>query len=91
MLLLVDVNFERGIKMKKLYKVLFYTKKNGENTWRADVEANSVADAKSILQEMWERDGNTMHMFGIKVRLLKPDEEFLLHTPRVIFRGGVKY
>lgn len=67
--------------MGKFYEVRFYTKKGGEQRWVIHVEAKTAQEAKEIVLHKWASDRRFegMHQFGIKVRLLKADEEFRWH------------
>ena len=75
--------------MSKYYEVRFYTKKGGEQSWIIHVEAKTAKEAKEIAIHKWacDRRFSGMHQFGIKVRLLKADEEFRWHYFSLIGEG----
>lgn len=75
--------------MNKFYEVRFYTKKGGEKSWVIHVEAKTAKHAKEIAIIKWgcDRCFCGMHQFGLKVRLLKADEEFCQHYFTVIGKG----
>ena len=75
--------------MSKCYEVRFYTKKGREQSWIIHVEAKNAKEAKEIAIHEWacDRRFSGMHQFGIKVRLLKADEEFRRYYFAVIEEG----
>lgn len=64
--------------MNNLYEITFDTKKGGCSSWIVNVEAKNLKEAKQKAEEMW-RAWNTKHMFHIKARRLKDNEEFLYY------------
>ncbi len=76
--------------MSKYYEVRFYTKKGGEKSWIIHVEAKKPPKKPKKLQfinGLCDRRFSGMHQFGIKVRLLKADEEFRWHYFALIGEG----
>lgn len=57
------------------YVVTFDTKKGGDHSWIIHIKGKTLKDARQNTEELWYKD-NSAHMFHIKVRRLKDDEEF---------------
>lgn len=65
----------------KYYEVTFDTKKGYPKSWVIHVEEQNRNSAIQKIKDMWNKDSrfNDMHMFHVKVRLLKDTEEFKYH------------
>ena len=65
----------------KYYEITFDTKKGYPKSWVIHVEAQNRNSAIQKVKDMWDKDSrfNDMHMFHVKVRLLKDTEEFKYH------------
>lgn len=64
--------------MSKLYRVNFDTEVGAYKSWAVDIEANNAKEARAKAEKMWY-ESSKFHMFHIKVRVLKPEEEFMYH------------
>jgi len=69
--------------MTYLYRVTFVTKKGGYKKWNIDIEqtAPGVAFAEHDARTRWVNTygPDAPHMFQVKARRLKDEEEFLYH------------
>lgn len=69
----------------KYYVVTFDTKKGGDKSYIINVSANTISEAKAKASQFWcaHHHKNSLsevpHMFHVKARVLKPEEEFLYH------------
>lgn len=61
----------------KYYRVEFETKMGGYYHWAIDMEATTVKEAREKAKDMWTENGYKAHMFHLRSRLLKDNEEFL--------------
>lgn len=69
-------------KVKKYYRVEFDKKKYGYAHYVIDIEADNTKQAREIAEKMWLDHFvgiDVPHMFHVKVRKLKDEEEFLYH------------
>ena len=71
-----EVTSKGDKKMKNYYRITFVTKKGGRKHWTIDLGGNNVKDARSKAETLWYKHHDA-HMFEIKVRRIKDDEEIL--------------
>ena len=65
-------------KPVNMYVVTFHTMKGGMRCWVINLEAHNQKEARKQLEEAWElHDSTGAHMFRIKIRRLKDNEEYL--------------
>ena len=63
-----------------LYEVTFDTKKGGDRHWVIHIESYDAKAARAGAEALWYDFTHLgAHMFHIKVRRLKPTEEFQYH------------
>lgn len=64
----------------KYYRVEFETKMGGYRHRVLDTTANNLSDAKKNAIDLWYNEKHEKaHMFHLRARVLKADEEYLYH------------
>ena len=66
------------MKMKNAYEGTLLVKKGGYQNYVIHVDAYNLKEAKAEVERRWY-ETHTAHAFHMKVRALKPTEEFLYH------------